>query len=40
MNILNTIRYMGIKTNLLSEIIPAIKEITAVARNARNAFSL
>ena len=28
MNILNTIRYMGIKTNLLSEIIPAIKEIT------------
>ena len=28
MNILNTIRYMGIKTNLLSEIIPAIREVT------------
>ena len=28
MNILSTIRYMGIKTNLLSEIIPAIRNIT------------
>ncbi len=28
MNILNTIRYMGIKTNLLSELVPAIREIT------------
>ena len=28
MNILNTIRYMGIKTNLLEELVPAIQEIT------------
>ena len=28
MNILNTIRYMGIKTNLLNELVPAIQEIT------------
>ena len=28
MNILNTIRYMGIKTNLLEKLIPAIQDIT------------
>ena len=28
MNILSTIRYMGIKTNLLEDIIPAIKSVT------------
>lgn len=28
MNILNTIRYMGIKTHLLSEILPAIQSVT------------
>ena len=30
MNILSTIRYMGIKTKLLNEIIPVIKEVTPV----------
>ena len=28
MNILNTIRYMGIKTNLLNELVPEIQEVT------------
>ena len=28
MNIINTIRYMGIKTNLLDELVPAIQKIT------------